>query len=160
VGERIEPSLVSWCGQGAGCFIAVGNDDLADHTEKRYDSFGFRPGSQAGAIGIGDGADAISAADTSDVHAIVGRQAAGFRLHGTDPKRWVWKLDGRQGYRNILQVEVATMVIQRPAAHGLKNDVSRLTIAALRFAGLHAKETELDWCRAAAHTRLDPGPLI
>jgi hypothetical protein len=95
VGERIEPSLVSWCGQGAGCFIAVGNDDLADHTEKRYDSFGFRPGSQAGAIGIGDGADAISAADTSDVHAIVGRHAAGFRLHGTDPKRWVWKLDGR-----------------------------------------------------------------
>src|SRR5258707_688054 len=100
--------------------------------------------------------DAIADADQRDVHPIVGRPGAGFRLNGPAPKRWVWKLDGRQGYRNILQVEVATRLIQPPAAHGLKNDVSRLTIAALRFAGLHAKETELDRCRAAAHTKLDP----
>ncbi len=30
----------------------------------------------------------------------------------------MWKLDLRQGCRNILQVEVATMVIQRLAGHG------------------------------------------
>jgi hypothetical protein len=51
---------------------------------------------------------------------------------------------------------VATLIATRTTGHGLKNDVSRFTMATLRVAGLHAKETELDRCGAAANTQLDP----